>query len=42
MEWYEIVMLILVIPVGAYIKRKIYECRRDYDKNDSCESRMKG
>lgn len=31
MEWYEIIMGILLIPVGAYIRGKIYEFRRDYD-----------
>jgi hypothetical protein len=42
MEWYEIVIVMLLIPVGAYIKGKIYECRRDYYKNDSWKSRRKG
>jgi hypothetical protein len=39
MEWYEIIIVILLIPVGAYIRGKIYEFRRDYEKNDSWKSR---
>jgi hypothetical protein len=42
MEWYEILIVIVIVPVGAYIRGKIYEIRRDYDKNDSWKSRGKG
>lgn len=42
MKWYEIIIVILLIPVGAYIRGKIYEFRRDHDKNDSWKSRGKG
>jgi hypothetical protein len=32
---YEIIIKVLFIPVGAYLRGKIYEFRRDYYKNDS-------
>lgn len=35
MEWYEIVIVILLIPVGVYIRGKIYEFRKNYHYNDS-------
>jgi hypothetical protein len=41
MEWYEIIIVIVIIPVGAYIRGEIYEFRRDYNKNDSWKSRSK-
>lgn len=41
MEWYEIIILIIIILVGAYIRGKVYEFRRDYYKNDSWKSRNK-
>lgn len=43
MEWYEIIIVILLVPVGAYIRGKIYEFRRDYFSgyNDSWRTRRK-
>jgi hypothetical protein len=42
MEWYKIVIVIFLIPVGAYVRGKFYEFRRDYNKNDSWKFRRKG
>lgn len=41
MEWYEIVILIIIIPVGAYIRGKIYEFRKNYNYNDSWRTKKK-
>lgn len=41
MEWYEIVIIILLIPVGVYIRGKIYEFRKNYHYNDSWKNRKK-
>lgn len=41
MEWYEIVIVILLIPVGVYIRGKIYEFRKNYHFNDSWKNRNK-
>lgn len=35
MEWYEIIILIILVPVGAYIGGKVYEFRRNGHYNDS-------
>jgi hypothetical protein len=42
MEWYEIVIVILLIPVGAYIRGKFYEHLKDRHYNDSWKRRRKG
>jgi hypothetical protein len=39
MEWYEIIGFILFWFLGLYLRGKIYEFRRDYNKNDSWKSR---
>lgn len=41
MQWYEILLVITVIIIGAYIRGKIYEYKRNYFKNDSWKSRKK-
>lgn len=41
MKWYEIPMAILIIIIGAYIRGKIYEHKRNYFKNDSRRNRTK-
>ena len=41
MEWYEILMAIPVIIIGAYIRGKIYEHKSNYFKNDSWRNRKK-
>jgi hypothetical protein len=41
MEWYEIIILIIIIPVGAYIRGEIYEFRKNYHYYDSWKSRGK-
>lgn len=41
MQWYEILLAIPVIIIGAYISGKIYENKRNYSKNDSWKSRKK-
>jgi hypothetical protein len=41
MEWYEIIIVIVIIPVGAYIRGKIYEFMRDMYYNGSWKSRGK-
>lgn len=35
MEWYDIVIAIPVIIVGAYIRGKIYECKKNMYFNGS-------
>jgi len=35
MEWYEMVLLMIIIPVGFYVRGNIYEFRRNYHQNDS-------
>lgn len=35
MEWYEIIIGILIIPVGFYISSKVYKIRDSYRYNDS-------
>jgi hypothetical protein len=42
MEWYEILIVIVIVRLGAYIRGKIYEFMRGYDKNGSWRSRGKG
>ena len=41
MKWYEILLTIPVIIIGAYIRGKIYENKRNYFKNDSWKKRKK-
>ncbi len=41
MQWYEILLAIPVIIIGAYIRGKIYENKRNYFKNDSWKKRKK-
>jgi hypothetical protein len=41
MEWYEIIMLIVVWVLGLYLRGKIYEFRRDYFYNASWKNREK-
>jgi len=41
MKWYEIVMAITVIIIGAYIRNKVYEHKRNHFKNDSWKNRRK-
>ncbi|RKS03348.1 hypothetical protein C8C84_3105 [Flavobacterium sp. 102] len=41
MKWYEILLAIPVIIIGAYIRSKIYEHKRNYFKNDSWRNRTK-
>lgn len=41
MQWYEILVAIPVIIIGAYIHMKIIQYRKDYFKNDSWKSRKK-
>jgi hypothetical protein len=41
MECYEIIGFVVVWLLGLYLRGKIYEFRRDYDKNDSWKSRSK-
>jgi hypothetical protein len=41
MEWYEIIGFIVVWLLGLCLRGKIYEFRRDYNKNDSWKSRSK-
>jgi len=42
MEWYEILIVIVIVPLGAYIRGKIYDFKSNYGKNDSWRSRGKG
>jgi len=39
---YEIIGLIVFSFLGIYLRGRIYEFRRDYDKNDCWRSRGKG
>jgi hypothetical protein len=41
MEWYEIVILILIIPAGAYVRGKIYEHNKNNHSNDSWKNRKR-
>jgi hypothetical protein len=41
MEWYEKLILILIIPVGAYITGKVYEHKKNSHYNDSWKNRKK-
>lgn len=41
MEWYEIIILIIIIPVGAYIRGKIYDDKKNSHYNDSWKNRNK-
>lgn len=41
MQWYEILLAIPVIIIGAYIRGKIYENKKNYFKNDSWKNRNK-
>jgi hypothetical protein len=41
MECYEIIGFVVVWLLGLYLRGKIYEFRRDYNKNDSWKSRSK-
>lgn len=41
MEWYEIMILIIIIPLGIYIRGRIYEFRKNYHYNDSWKNREK-
>lgn len=41
MKWYEILITILVIIIGAYIRGKIYEYKKDRNHNDSWRNRKK-
>lgn len=41
MQWYEILLAIPVIIIGAYIRGKIYEYKRNYFKNDSWNKKKK-
>lgn len=41
MEGYEIVLLIIIFPVGFYIRGKIYEFMRNYYQNDSWKNRKR-
>lgn len=41
MQWYEILLAIPVIIIGAYIRVKIYENKKNYFKNDSWKNRKK-
>lgn len=41
MQWYEILLVIPVIIIGAYIRGKIYENKKNYFKNDSWRNQKK-
>lgn len=41
MEWYEIVIAVPAIIIGAYIRGKIYEHRKNMYHNDSSKRRKK-
>ena len=41
MEWYEIVIAIPAIIVGAYVRGKFYEWKRNIYYNDSWRNREK-
>jgi hypothetical protein len=42
MEWCEIIIVVLIVPVGAYIRGEVYELRRDYFYNGSWKERIGG
>ncbi len=39
--WYEILIVIVSIPVGAYIVGKVYEQKKNMYHNDSWKNRNK-
>jgi len=39
MEWYEIILVIIIIPVGFYVRGKVYEFMRNFHRNDSWKNR---
>lgn len=39
MEWFEIVIGLVIVFVGAYIRGKIYELKKNMSNNDSCRRR---
>ena len=41
MEWYEILLAIPVIIIGAFIRGKIYEYKKNIHHNDSWRNRKK-
>lgn len=41
MQWYEFLIVIPAIIVGAYIHGKIYEHKKNWFKNDSWRTRGK-
>lgn len=41
MEWYEALIIIPVIIVGAYIRGKIYEHKKNMHHNDSWRKRTR-
>lgn len=41
MKWYEIVIAILAIIIGAYIRGKIFEHKKNMHHNDSWKNRKK-
>lgn len=41
MQWYEILLAIPVILIGAYIHMKIIQHKKDYFKNGSWKNRNK-
>lgn len=41
MQWYEILLAIPVIIIGAYIRCKIYEYKRNYFRNGSWRNQKK-
>lgn len=34
MEWYEIVVIVPIVILGAYLRGKIYDNKNGYHKND--------
>lgn len=41
MQWYEILLAIPVIIIGAYIRGKIYDNKKSMHHNDSWKNRKK-
>lgn len=41
MQWYEVLLAIPVIIIGAYIRGKIYENKKKIHHNDSWNSKKK-
>lgn len=41
MKWYEFLSAIPVIIIGAYIRAKVYEYKRNFHHNDSWKSKKK-